>query len=995
MGTKIGNGNAVTLSRGQVPWFHRGQYADANFYADFVNNRYAVNGAEVTAAALWSVTQSVGGYAKQSDGSLISYAANTLRIGGDGVLIEEAKTNLALYCDDFSNAAWSKTNATIVSDSETTPDSSADGDTLSDDSSTGTGAVHASQAITFATSTDYTVSIFAKADGLSWVRLAIEGMAAQDLEQYYNLSAGSVGTPGGSVGSSGIEQFSNGWYRCWFTFTSDSSDTSASIRVQLATGDGATTVDLDGTSSVFVWGAQVEAEGNAGAFVSSLIITAGSTVTRPTDNVQVNVALSTFLSDTHGTLLVGCYRYPESLLLNGRIIGFSSAEGIDINNDNATSDVYFGNPTTLGATATGQLYDDDGGAKLAFSWDADVHQRQLVIADGVLTWDRIGDVGFSGSDMWIGTRGGAQNILDGYVSELIFWPYAKVWDDLETLTRANPITPDYYLSSSGSDANDGTSIDQAKLTPGAALALISNGEVLGVVAGSEFDDELDFDTLTDCIGIKVGGGNNPLFRAREIITDTWVATEGYDGVYQIEWSTAWPGGSEGDSYVSVWFGTGSEIEFLDPVGIEATSLSNLESLDDGFFMDRTTWDSSGTNTLYVRLEDGENPNTSSKLLSATKRFYCVNMGTNGRAIGLTGDGAGTDDGAIIAARSTRCHSYNTTTHGIIGRPDDTRFEAVMFYNRQYNNRSRPGAIYSGGQGATDLVFFAGNPLTDMYAHAVGCFLSNDKSIPGLFVEGGTGANIFGHTGVGINWNEFIIQDCESDSRHALAFSGAAVNFTVARSNIQLTKECFSAEGSAATYVRIVKNFGYGDTSVFDLDKFIKLTLDASATVKIKGNVILCIDTSGGEVWNSDGVASDTIEIDYNTFVRLSGTENVLHIRNQADGDVSAQYNVFDGGQWALYDDAGGSQMFSDYNTYNNVKIVHEGVEYDDLAEFTAFYNSQSPAPSQLRDVNSNEGDIDWVTDPSTWTGIEDAVSNTGSKPKDISSGAEHYVSAWD
>lgn len=994
MSIKLANSNALTASRNNIPWFKRGLYGDATFYADFVSNRYAVNGAETTAAALWSVTQSVGGYAKQSDNSLTSYGANALRIGGEGVLIESAKTNIALHCDAFSNAAWSKTNATINADSETTPDSSATGDTLSDDNSSGTGAVHATQSLTFATSTEYTVSVFAKENGLSWLRLGIEGMASQALEQYYNLSAGSVGTAGGDVTASGIEEYSNGWYRCWFTFTSDASDTAASVRVQVASGDGATTVDLDGTSSVYVWGAQVE----AGGFVSSLIITAGSTVTRPVDNVQIDVNISTFLSDTHGTLLAGMYRAPESTLLNSRIYGFSGAHGLDVNNDNATSDLYFGDATTLAATAVDQTYEDAGGAKIAFSWDADVHQRQLVASNGVLTWDRIGDFNFSGKDLFIGSRGGTVNVLDGYVSELSAWSYAKVWDDLEELARATPLTPDYYLSASGDDANDGTSVENAKLTPAAAMALMSNGDILGVVAGSVFEAPLNLpsESLTGCTSMKVGGGANPIFRGRVIVTDTWSKTDGYDDIYEISWSGAdFGAGAENDTYVSIWFGDGPGMQLLDPVGIEATSLSNLATLDDGFFMDRTTWVSESANTLYIRLEGGADPNTTSKIISATKYLHAVHAGTDGRVIGLTGDGNGADDGAIIAARASQCKSYNTTTHGFLGRPDATRLEAVMFECDQYNNRSRPGSVYSGGQGATDLNFFAGSPLSGMYAHVVKCNSYNDDTITGLYVDGGVGASIFGHVGVGLDWHQFIIQDCTADSRHALAFSGAAENFTVVRSNISLTKECFSAEGSAGTYVRIIKNFGKGDTDTFDLDKFLKLTLDANATVKVMGNVILCIDTSGGEVWNSDGVASDNITIEYNTFVRLSGVANTLFIRNQADGVMTYNRNVFDGGNWASYDDTGGSTMTSDYNTYNGVKIHLDGTDYDDLAEFTSFYNGQSPAPSPLRDVNSNEGSIDWVTDPDTWTGIEDAISNSGSLPKAVSSGAEHYVSSWD
>ncbi|MCQ6458443.1 phage head spike fiber domain-containing protein, partial [Vibrio parahaemolyticus] len=86
--------------------------------------------------------------------------------------------------------------------------------------------------------------------------------------------AGTVGTA--NAGLTGeIEDFGNGWHRCSVTFTTDATDTTGTIRVFLADGESLS-ITRDGTSSVLVYGAQLE----AGSTPSSYMPTSGGTYTR-------------------------------------------------------------------------------------------------------------------------------------------------------------------------------------------------------------------------------------------------------------------------------------------------------------------------------------------------------------------------------------------------------------------------------------------------------------------------------------------------------------------------------------------------------------------------------------------------------------------------------------------------------------------------------------------------------------------------------------------
>jgi hypothetical protein len=162
------------------------------------------------------------------------------------------------------------------------------------------GSVLIYQSINVSAGTKYTASVFLKADGLSFALVqALFYDGATNGSQFFGLSgAGSLGTAS-NLDDSSIEAYPNGWYRCSITWTQGASDTNFQFRIYVADSISNTLVDLDGTSSIFVWGAQIEAS----PIATSYIPTTTASVTRNKDDISLTGA-SDLIGQSEGTLYV-------------------------------------------------------------------------------------------------------------------------------------------------------------------------------------------------------------------------------------------------------------------------------------------------------------------------------------------------------------------------------------------------------------------------------------------------------------------------------------------------------------------------------------------------------------------------------------------------------------------------------------------------------------------------------------------------------------------
>jgi hypothetical protein len=165
-----------------------------------------------------------------------------------GLEIEEQRTNLVTYSEQFDNAAWSKSNSTVTSNTIIAPDGTLTGDKLVENSSL---AFHnATQSVV---GVNPTFSVYAKAGERNQLAVFIGGVS---VGVGFDLTAGTVITISGyTTGSSTstITAVGNGWYRCTVAFSG------TTAFVQLGMGlSGAGNYTGNGFAGLYIWGAQLE-----------------------------------------------------------------------------------------------------------------------------------------------------------------------------------------------------------------------------------------------------------------------------------------------------------------------------------------------------------------------------------------------------------------------------------------------------------------------------------------------------------------------------------------------------------------------------------------------------------------------------------------------------------------------------------------------------------------------------------------------------------------
>ncbi|WP_434222827.1 phage head spike fiber domain-containing protein [Limnospira platensis CENA597] len=172
-----------------------------------------------------------------------------------GLLVEEARSNLVRWSEDFDNATWTKTRASITPNVIVALDGNLTGDKLVEDSSTNT-AHHVNSTFSATSGTTYTLTIYAKAAERSILVIAFATQFPANSFANFNLLTGAI-TAGEGLVSSSVTSMGNGWYRCSITSTASSTAT-ATIVYYLNNGSSILYTG-DGISGIYIWGAQLEA----------------------------------------------------------------------------------------------------------------------------------------------------------------------------------------------------------------------------------------------------------------------------------------------------------------------------------------------------------------------------------------------------------------------------------------------------------------------------------------------------------------------------------------------------------------------------------------------------------------------------------------------------------------------------------------------------------------------------------------------------------------
>jgi hypothetical protein len=218
-----------------------------------------------------------------------------------GLLVEEARTNELSQSQTFST--WTLGNASITTNATTSPDGTNNASKLIEDGTTNIHRIY----LSINPSGNYTMSVFAKAAERSILTLMPATTGGGDTPVYFDLSNGTISGSLGSANSASIQSYPNGWYRCSVT---DGMGGFGYPFIGVAAVSGTHSYAGNGTSGIYVWGAQLE----AGTFPTSYIPTTTATVTRAADVASMTgTNFSSWYNQSAGSIFTNVQLLPGSI----------------------------------------------------------------------------------------------------------------------------------------------------------------------------------------------------------------------------------------------------------------------------------------------------------------------------------------------------------------------------------------------------------------------------------------------------------------------------------------------------------------------------------------------------------------------------------------------------------------------------------------------------------------------------------------------------------
>lgn len=372
-----------------------------------------------------------------ANGLLIPSVTNTPRIeydsGGNllGLLIEGARTNLCLQSEVIDNASWTKSGLAgtpVTANATAAPDGATTADKLVEPSG---GTFHlVRQDITVSANTAYTFSVFLAAAGRGFARVQLSNSAeANGAYVDVNLTTGALGTATlfgtGSVQVASIAAYANGFYRVTLKCIIDAASTTARVQVLLASAIGTVNYAGDGSSGIYMWGAQLE----AGSFPSSYIPTTTVGVARTADTclrtygAEFSLLQGTLFADIRPQSppdSAGSYFVAAVSGTTGRL-GYVNGSAIAVR-DSATTETF--NATSLSA---GTAY------RYALAYTSASVLAHTVNGAAVESAATAGNMG-AGTVLAVGSIDSGGSQLYGHIRRLSYWPERKTNAFLQRVT---------------------------------------------------------------------------------------------------------------------------------------------------------------------------------------------------------------------------------------------------------------------------------------------------------------------------------------------------------------------------------------------------------------------------------------------------------------------------------------------------------------------------------------------------------------------------------
>ncbi len=335
-----------------------------------------------------------------------------------GLLIEESRTNIITHSEQFDNAVWQKAACTVTANATEAPDGTTTADLIVEDNADSEHRVSFNAGT--ATSPRY-FSFFAKPAGRNIVVANVAGVGGASFDLINNTATSGQSFP------CKIDILPNGWRRCSVYYS-----TSANAPQIILSDDGVFPFNYqgDGTSGIYLWGAQLE----AGSFPTSYIATTGTVETRAADVCSITgTDFSSWYNQNEGTV---------ALEIKPPILGL-----------NKTYYIFNGNSSTqrilcyMGTTASPTLYVNNGGlaslslpamtpntkTKLAHSWSqTDVAGASNGVLSGPISASpptTITSLDIAMSSIWVPT-----STVSMHLYRFAYYPRRLTDEQLEALT---------------------------------------------------------------------------------------------------------------------------------------------------------------------------------------------------------------------------------------------------------------------------------------------------------------------------------------------------------------------------------------------------------------------------------------------------------------------------------------------------------------------------------------------------------------------------------
>ena len=254
---------------------------------------------------LWGSQENIGSTAKPyfHTTDRLNVPRLTYQNGGGGcpsLLLEKQSTNIVTYSEQFDNAAWSLSGVTVSANQTTSPDGTTNADKLIESSANALHEIYQAQSLT--NGVTYTNTIYAKSGERTQIAINfVSGGFGQGANVIADLSAGTLGTVsnyGSVTGSTAtITNVGNGWYRISLTMTPATTETFYADYSPALNGN--ITYQGNGTSGVYIWGAQIEIS----SYPTSYIPTTSSSATRVADACS-KTGISSLFGTNQGTFFM-------------------------------------------------------------------------------------------------------------------------------------------------------------------------------------------------------------------------------------------------------------------------------------------------------------------------------------------------------------------------------------------------------------------------------------------------------------------------------------------------------------------------------------------------------------------------------------------------------------------------------------------------------------------------------------------------------------------